>query len=204
MALEIGGIPYENLSVQDYFGKAWSDAKKESPFGQVPLLVVNDNLPLAQSGAIMRYIAQTIVPSLTPDDPMSAARCDQFFEASQELVTPPTNVNKIVNIFRGEEFKERKASYFELALPKLVNLEKALETAPSGGPFFLGRTLYYCDLGLFHVLDNTRTLEPSVLDSFPKLKAFMAAVEAHPAVAKYLINRPDVVDVGSAPMLKSK
>jgi len=205
MALKIGDVKYEDLSIEDFFGKGWGEgAKAETAFGGVPLLVVNDEPPLAQSGAIMRYVVSAIVPSLTPSDPLVAARCDQFFEASQELCTSPTNVNMIANVFRGEDFEQKKKTYFELSAPMLANLERSLAAAPDGGPFFLGQTLYYCDLGIFHALDLTRTLDSAVLDAFPKLQAFMAAVESQPAVAEYLKDRPELVDIGTAPKLQPR
>lgn len=205
MALKIGDVKYEDISVQNFFGKGWGEgAKAETAFGQLPLLVVNDEPPLYQSGAIMRYVSSVIVPSLTPSDPLVAARCDQFFEASQELATTPTNVNPIVNVFRGEDFEQHKKTYLELSPPMLANLERFLEAAPDGGPFFLGQTIYYCDLGIFHVLDNTRSLDPTVFDRFPKLQAFMTAVESQPAIAEYLKDRPELVDIGTAPKLKPR
>jgi glutathione S-transferase len=203
LALLFGSVAFEDVSVKDHFGKSWAEgAKAQAPFGQLPLLVVDDAPPLAQSGAIMRYICRELVPELTPNDPLIAARCDMLFEASQELVTAPTNVNPIVNVFCGDTFQAKKAEYFELVQPKLANLETII--AASEGPFFLGAKPFYCDLGLFHVLDNTLTLEPTALDKYPALAAFVKSVAALPAVAAYLEDRPDAVDIGTAPMLKPK
>ena len=103
MALIFGGVAFEDLSVAEYFGKGWRDgAKAETPFGQLPLLVVDDDAPLAQSGAIMRYICRDLVPILTPTDGMLAARCDALFEASQELATGACNVNPLVKYPVGD------------------------------------------------------------------------------------------------------
>ena len=44
----------------------------------------------------------------------------------------------------------------------------------SDGPFFLGATPYYCDLGVFHQLDNCRSVELEALAAYPKVVAFMA------------------------------
>ncbi len=199
LALAFGAVPYEDCSVVDYFGKPWKEAKPEAPFGQLPLLVVDDQPPLAQSGAIMRYVCKNFVPKLVPEDAMKAARCDALFEASEELVTNPTNVNPIVNVFRGEQFAEKRKEYFEGAPAKIERLARACV-----GPFFLGEEPAYCDLALFHVLDNTRTLEPTALDKHPKLQAFMERVAALPGIAEYLDQRPDVVGIGTAPSLQPK
>ena len=201
MAMLFAGVQFEDNSPMDFFGKGWKDgAKAETPFGQLPLLAVDDAPPLAQSGAIMRYISRVLAPDLTPKDPMLAAQCDALYEASQELATAPTNVNPIVNVFRGDDFKEKKATYFSLAPAKIANLAKAL----GDGPFFLGSTPYYCDFSLYHVLDNTRTLEPTALDEHPNLLAFMKSVEALPAIKDYLDERPDAIGIGTEPKLVPK
>ena len=86
------------------------------------------------------------------------------------------------------------------ACPRLANLAKQL----GDGPFFFGAKPMYCDFAMFHVLDNTRTLEPAALDAHPNVVAFMDAVAKLPGVAEYLAERPDCVDIGTAPMLKPK
>ena len=130
------------------------------------------------------------------------ARCDALYEAAQELATPPTNVNPIVNVLKGDTFASMRKEYFELAPAKFARLAKQFDIY--GGPFFLGAEPYYCDLAIYHVLDNTLTLEPTALDAHPKLKQFLEHVAALPGIAEYLEERPDAVDVGTAPMLRPK
>ena len=80
-------------------------------------------------------------------------------------------------------------------------------TGPSSagaGPFLFGPKPLYCDFSVFHVLSNTLLLDTTALDSHPSLKTFMDAVAALPGVAEYLDERPDCVDIGTAPMLKAK
>ena len=119
--------------------------------------------------------------------------------AVYDVITNPTNVNPIVNVFRGEQFAAKRKEYFEGAPAKIEQLDRAC-----AGPFFLGEEPAYCDLALFHVLDNTRTLEPTALDEHPKLQAFMERVAALPGIAEYLDQRPDVVGIGTAPSLQPK
>eukprot|EP00325_Prymnesiales_sp_UTEX-LB-985_P034935 CAMPEP_0174745282 /NCGR_PEP_ID=MMETSP1094-20130205/86421_1 /TAXON_ID=156173 /ORGANISM="Chrysochromulina brevifilum, Strain UTEX LB 985" /LENGTH=213 /DNA_ID=CAMNT_0015949813 /DNA_START=23 /DNA_END=664 /DNA_ORIENTATION=- len=203
MALCYGKVTFEDVTVTEYFGKAWSaGAKGETPFGGLPILVVDEEPPLAQSGAIMRYVCKTLVSSLTPEDPLMAARCDSLFEASQELATGPTNVNPIVNVFRGDTYAAKRKEFFDQAPAKIANLAKQLDE--SSGPFFLGSEPFYCDLSIHHVLSNTLLLEPTALDAYPKVKDFMAQVAALPGIADYLEERPDPVDIGTAPMLREK
>jgi len=199
LCLRHAKIPYTDLSPTDYFDVGWRDgAKDATPFGQLPLLLVDDEPPLAQSGAITRYVAGLC--ALTPSDPLAAARCDAIYEAAQELMTAPTNVNPIVNVFKGDTFTQKRTEYFELAPPKIANLARAL----GAGPFFFGAKPLYCDFAVYHVLSNTLLLEPTALDAHDNLKSFVAAVEALPGIAEYLEERPEPVDIGVAPMLRPK
>lgn len=194
LCLRYGGIPYEDVSVSDYFGCGWRDAKAKAPFGQLPLLVVDDEAPLAQSGSITRYVAG--LAGLAPTDALEAARCDAVYEAAQELM----GVNPVVNVFRDEAFEEKKREYFGHAPAKIANLARCL----GEGPFYFGAKPLYADMAVYHVLSNTLLLEPAALDGLDNLKRFMAAVEGLPAVGAYLDERPVPVDIGTKPMLRPK
>lgn len=194
MALAYGNIAYEEVSPATFYGKSWGEgAKAEAPFGQLPVLVV-DGFQLAQSGAIMRYVAG--LAGLVPADPLAAAKCDAVFEASQDMA----GSNPIVNVFKGEQFEEKKRSYVATFPGLLQNLARQL----GSGPFFFGTTPYYCDLAVYHILSNARLLEPTCLDQHSSMTKFMKAVETLPGVEKYLSQRPDCVDIGTAPMLNLK
>eukprot|EP00938_MAST-03A_sp_MAST-3A-sp1_P001569 g1569.t1 len=202
MAFAFGNVTYENVSPQSYFGMKWMEgAKEQTPFRQLPLLVIDDEKPIAQSGTIMRFVCSELVPELTPKESVQAARCDSLWEASQELATMPTNVNPIVNVFRGKEFEEKKQDYFKLAHAKLENLEQKHCSSES---FLLGDHPYYCDLGLYHVLDNTHTLEPESLNGYPQLRSLMKRVESIESISNYLNNRPMCLDIGVNPRLSSE
>ena len=227
MALRYGKVEYEDVSVSDHFGCGWgAGAKAMAPFNQLPILVVGDAPPLAQSGSIMRYLAGLTGLEPDPADALMVARCDAVFEASQELAAGDSNVNPIVNVFRGEQFEEKKATFFGMAPAKIANLAKQLELCSGGaGPFFFGAKPLYCDLSVYRapppciplwprvlsaryvcadVLSNTLLLDATALDAHPGLQTFMGAVEALPGVAEYLAERPDCVDIGTSPMLKAK
>lgn len=197
MILEYGKIPYQDKSVQQYFGKSWPEAKGEllPPFGQLPLLDV-DGTVIAQEAAISRYCA-SLVPGLLPEDPLLLATCDAIFHAAEELASS----NPIVNVFRGEQFEEKKKEYLAYQLPRrLANFARLIEK--SGGPFTQGATPTYADFKLYHHLSNTRLLDPAVLNINATIPAFMKAVESLPGIKEYLGSRPEAVDVGTSPMLK--
>ena len=53
-------------------------------------------------------------------------------------MTGVTNVNPIVNVFKGETFEAKRSEYFANAPSKIANLEKRLSSSEAGGPFFFG------------------------------------------------------------------
>ena len=69
--------------------------------------------PKRKAGALIRKVQS--VPGLT------SARCDAVFEASQELAAGDSNVNPIVNVFRDEQFEEKKATFFGMAPVAEIN-----------------------------------------------------------------------------------
>jgi prostaglandin-H2 D-isomerase / glutathione transferase len=140
MALAYGGIPWIDESITSYFGEGgWPTHKPKTPWGSVPILAVDD-VEIAQTPAIMRFVAGLVEQKeagFAPSEPMLAAKCDAAFFAAEELGP----VNPVVNVFKGEAFAEKKASYFETFPAKLSNLARAL----GDGPFFCGSRPTYGD-----------------------------------------------------------
>ena len=98
MLMHYAGIKYRYEMAWDFYGKPWSEAKSEVPFGQLPMLVVDDTVHIWQSGAIVRYLAK--LAGIMPGDPVLAAQVDAIFEQTQELFAP---LNPTVNVKIGEE-----------------------------------------------------------------------------------------------------
>ena len=56
MMMNHGNMLYEFIFPWDYFGtEKWSDSKKDVPFGKLPILVIDEETTLWESGAIMHY-----------------------------------------------------------------------------------------------------------------------------------------------------
>ena len=77
MMLEYAKVPYSYANCKEYFGKSWPEAKQEKMtlYGYLPLLVVDGETKINQSGAINRYIAE--LTGCAPTDPLTKAKCDQ-------------------------------------------------------------------------------------------------------------------------------
>eukprot|EP01052_Picozoa_sp_SAG31_P001612 SAG31_NODE_55_length_29938_cov_9.154027_2_plen_95_part_00 len=72
---------------------AWQAARNSRTVcrdrGRLPL--ADGEPPIAQSGAIMRYVSK--LAGLAPANDLDAAKCDMIFEASQEVSTSHPNTS---------------------------------------------------------------------------------------------------------------
>ena len=67
----------------------------------------------------------------------------------------------LLTYLKERSLSKRNKIISKSAHAKLENLEQKHCSSES---FLLGDQPYYCDLGLYHVLDNTHTLEPESLN----------------------------------------
>ena len=186
--------PYSYEMAWDYYGQPWPEAKGKAPFRQLPMLVVDDTTEIAQSGAIVRYLAN--LTGLQPDDAAQRGAVDAVFEASQEWFAP---LNPTVNFAVGDDFIAKRDAQLPLLHARLADFERYL--ARFEGPFFFGTQPYYCDFGVFHHVDLAHFFDADLLADYPRMQAFMAAVRALDGVGAYLARRPELTGVGSKPQL---
>ena len=178
----------------EYFGKPWPDAKRGAAFRQLPMLVTEDGTQITQTGAIMRYLASRL--DLMPLDPLAAAQADEVFEGAHELFRP---LNPPVNFHTGDHFAASREACLPGLHARFADFELLL--ARHGGPFFLGSDPCYCDFGAFHHIDLAHFMDKAILEDYPRLRDFMAAMHGLPGLATYLANRPELTGVGVGPKL---
>ena len=86
MLLMHGGIPFKFWMPWDYFGKGWNEAKSEVPFGRLPVLIINEEHVLWESGSIMRFLAKHT--NTLPKGDLLQAKAHAIFDSTKELVMP--------------------------------------------------------------------------------------------------------------------
>ena len=59
----------------------------------------------------------------------------------------------------------------------------------------------FCDFTIFHHFEIATLLVPEIFDAHPDIEAFMDAMTALPGVQQYLASRPQLTNVGTAPVL---
>merc|ERR1712179_663463 len=199
MTLAYGGIPYNFTDTQGYFGCDFMTAKTSGklPWGQLPLLAVDGKL-ISQSGSINRYLASLVTkPDFIPKDPVKAALADALHETAQDLY----RIMPIVNMYKGDQWKQEKEDYFTKTLP---NRLPALVKMLGDQSYFCGDDPTYADFALHTIMDLVRLVEPGVVSQHANIAGWMTRVEQLPGVKEYVESRPDCVDIGVAPKQQKK
>ena len=196
MIMHFANIPYSYKMAWDYYGEPWIKQKKNAPFNQLPILIINDEMQIWQSGAIVRYIAN--IANITPKDPALLAYADAIFESAQELQSP---LNPTINLYTEEKFKEFRDKLINNILPKkFYNFNRQLQKF--SGNFFLGDNPYYCDFAVYHYFEMALLLDKNLLNDFPRIKNHMDALISLNGIKKYLDSRPEIINIGINPKMK--
>jgi len=141
------------------------------PFGQVPFLV-DGEVSLAQSCAIIRYLARK--GGLQGASDAEFARSEMLIEEANDLF----------NILVKAQYSPEKSAAYDATfaasgpIATQVNYLERILTAPPAAPS-AGDFTITCALNLLV------TLEPTVLDAFPNVKAFYDVMIGHDAFNPY-------------------
>jgi len=165
------GLPYDWIPVDLKKGETRTKSfLAKNRFGEVPLVEFEDGRTLAQSNAIIRYLARG--SSLIPQDPFAQAKMDEWLFWEQYSHEPYVAVARFQMVYLGKKIHEREARIVEKGEAALGVLEEAL----SGRTYLVGETLTLADISL---LAYTR-LAPEggfVLSHRPALRKWITQCE---------------------------
>ena len=100
MILEYGNIAYEDVGPTTWFGVGWKDAKKLTPFNQLPLLFRPGRRTVAHSAAIARAIAAMAHQSgARPGYDMNST--EGMAAATEDAYMMSRSASKPSSVFRG-------------------------------------------------------------------------------------------------------
>lgn len=142
-----------------------------NPAGQVPLIVLDDGRPLAQSNAIILHLAEG--SALIPTDGYDRARMLEWMFWEQYSHEPYVAVARFHMKYLGKPAEDLEPRLVERGAAALQRLEDGLV----GGPFLVGGAVSLADLAL---VAYTRVAHEGgfSLDVYPRVKAWVARVEA--------------------------
>jgi len=137
------GLAYDWVEVDTMKGQSRTDAfLAMSPMGQVPTVVLDDGRPLAQSNAIMRFLAEG--SDLVPADAYLRAKMDELLFWEQNLHEPFVAGSIFQVVYLGKSPTERDPE-------RVARAEKALdlmERLIAGRTWFVGDAMTLADIAL--------------------------------------------------------
>lgn len=152
-----------------------------SPHNKVPVLRLDDQTSLFESGAICEYLDETVSPRLHPEDPVARAINRAWIEYM------PTFVDIIsAHAYAGDQ------AGFEAAAARMPAAFERLEAALSrqaGGPLFNGPCYSLVDAAYAPFLQRHLFLERikkvGQIDRFPRVRAWADAIAARPSTHSF-------------------
>lgn len=151
---------------------------KISPHSKVPVLIVDDETALFESGAIVEYLDEVIEPRLHPTDALKRAQN----RAWNDYAPVFSDITHISNATDEADLKARA----EGAALKMAKLEDALSKRGNDGPYFNGPDFSLVDASYAPSLLRYSFMEHLYplghMARFPLLAAWRDALVARPSV----------------------
>lgn len=141
-----------------------------NPAGQVPAVILEDGRALAQSNAIMLYLAEGSV--LIPADPYDRAKMYEWLFWEQYSHEPYVAVARFQVTYLGKSVDTLDAKLVERGAGALARLETQLQQTP----YLVGERLTLADIAL---VAYTRVAHEGGFDlsQYPAVKAWVGRVE---------------------------
>ncbi|MBZ9936393.1 glutathione S-transferase family protein [Mesorhizobium sp. BR1-1-16] len=171
------GIPFRIVEMEKGSGKtAAPDFLKLNPNAQVPLLVLPDGRPLAESNAMLLHLAEGT--PLIPVDTYDRALCYQwlFFEQYSHEPVIAVARNWLFLTPGGRATMGHRVEEWQVKGHKALGV---MEARLSGADFLAGPSFSIADIALFaytHVAEDA----DYDLGLYPSIRAWLARIAARP------------------------
>jgi glutathione S-transferase len=165
------GLKYEWVAVDvTKGGSRTPEYLAKFPQGQVPAIELDEGRTLAQSNAIIRYLARGTF--LLPDDPFLQAKIDEWLFWEQYSHEPYVAVCRYHMLYLGKSKESRDPVRVSRGEGALDHMERQL----AGRTFLVGEALSVADIAL---LAYTRVAHEGGFDLIarPKLKSWISCCE---------------------------
>jgi glutathione S-transferase len=170
-------LPYRWVEIDTMKGGSRTpEFLKLNPFGQVPTIQLDDGRTLAQSNAIIRYLARD--SDLVPADSYAAAQMDAWLFWEQYSHEPYVAVCRFQMVYLGKPASARDPNLVRRGDAALDQLERALAEKR----FLLGEAFSLADVSL---LAYTRLAHEGGFDLAPRpaLRRWIGEAEKELALA---------------------
>ncbi|MGB5853513.1 MAG: glutathione S-transferase family protein [Rhodanobacter sp.] len=170
------GRAYRTVEVSIFEGEGRSESYlRISPTGTVPAIELDDGRVLAESNAILMYLADGT--PYVPDDAFGRAKVQQWLHFEQERVE--SVLGALRHWTMTGKLARRAPALVEAKRHAAQRTLEILERELSGRDFIAGERYGIADIALFAY--GSRAAEAGfALDEYPAIRAWIARVEAQP------------------------
>ncbi|MBV9556165.1 MAG: glutathione S-transferase family protein [Pseudolabrys sp.] len=136
-------LPYQWIEIDTLKGGSrTAEFLQRNPWGQVPTVELDDGRTLAQSNAIIRYLARG--SDLIPSDAFAAAKMDEWLFWEQYSHEPYVAVCRFHMVYLGKAASELDPEKVKRGYAALDHLERHL----AGHRFLVGESFSLADVAL--------------------------------------------------------
>jgi glutathione S-transferase len=165
-------IPFELVDVDLAKGEQTKEPFLTlNPYGQLPVLE-DGTLVLADSNAILVYLAKTYAPDWLPQDAIAAARVQRFLSIAAGEISYGPATARLTTVFGAALDFDRAKQISDWAFERL---DKELD----GRDWFVGDAPTIADVAIYsytaHAPEGNVSLKP-----YPNIRNWLARVEALP------------------------
>ena len=170
------GRPYHTVPISIFEGEGQTaEFRRINPTGTVPAIQLDDGRVLAESNAILAYLADG-TPYL-PSDPFDRAKVQQWLHFEQERVE--SVIGALRHWTMTGKLARRSAEMIEAKRAAAVRTLGILESELATRPFVAGDDYGIADIALFAYASRAEEAGLS-LQAYPQFRAWVARVEAQP------------------------
>jgi glutathione S-transferase len=180
-------VPHERVTVDIFRGETREAAHfARNPDGRVPALELDDGTTIAESGAILLYLAEGT--SYLPRDPVERAHVHQWMFFEQNRIEPELALARFWKITgRSEKLPEALvANRVERGHDALAALERGLA---DGLPFVAGHRYTVADIALYACVHCAGEAGADPRE-YPNVAAWLDRVKAQPGFVNDLAPMP--------------
>jgi glutathione S-transferase len=170
------GTPYRQAWVSIFEGEGRRpDFLAKNPSGRVPVLQLDDGRTLAESNAILAYLADGTDD--LPADPFERAKVHQWLNFEQEQVE--SVIGALRHWTMTGKLARRRPELVEGKRKGSLNTLRILDEQLATRPFIAGDRYTIADMSIFAYASRAEEAGLS-LAPYPHLRAWIARVEAQP------------------------
>ncbi|GFY38918.1 probable glutathione S-transferase 7 [Trichonephila inaurata madagascariensis] len=158
------------------------EAEEESPFGVLPILLVDGKI-VAQQNGIARYLAREL--DLVGKTNEEAAICDMVMDGLGVMFAKVRG-NQISRLDSKQQITLFKQMMEEDVPRYLAKYEQFLERSSISSGYLASEQLTWCDLGVALTFAGMQIRQPKLLEKYPRLKSFVDKVSSNEVVSHFI------------------